>query len=407
MRLLWIATKPPVPPSDGGRLVAWLTLEALARAGVEITLVAPVAPGEDPARIQEELSAVCRPRLVPAAPGAPAAALLRSAAGSRPYAVARHALPAVGREVARLLAGGRFDAVHAEQVQAFAQAEPAQRAGLPVVLRAQNVESDLWAAVARLRRWAGPWLGREARRLARYEGESVRRAAATMALSERDAARLRELAGPGARLAPIPPPFPAELPAADSPLPGEPPLVLLGSGGWHPNRDGTRWFLAESWPAVRARVPSAVLHLFAAEGERPKQLPPGVEPHPPPADSRDAFAPGAVLVVPLRIASGVRMKILEAWARGVPVVASPEAAAGLEGRDGQDILLAEDGPGFAAGIGRIVSEPGLRERLLAAGRRTLAARHDPAGVSRQILEVYRLAAEPPGAAGSRSKAPSE
>jgi len=391
MRLLWIATKPPVPPSDGGRLVAWLTLEALARAGVEITLVAPVAPGEDPARIQEELSAVCRPRLVPAAPRRAVPTLLRSVVGRRPYPVARHALRALAREVERLAAGRRFDAVHAEQLQAFAQAEPALRAGLPVVLRAQNVESDLWRAVARLHglplRGAGPWLSREARRLGRYEGEVVRRAAATVTLSERDAERLRELAGPGARVAAIPPPFPAELPAADRRLPGDPPLVLLGSGGWLPNRDGTRWFLAESWPAVRAWVPGAVLHLFAAEGDRPKQLPAGVEPHPPPADSRDAFAPGAVLVVPLRIASGVRMKILEAWARGVPVVASPEAAAGLEAEDGQDILLAEDGPGFAVAVGRLASEPGLRERLIAGGGRSLALRHGPEAVAGAFLEL--------------------
>jgi hypothetical protein len=301
--------------------------------------------------------------------------------------------------VERLVSEVAFDVVHAEQVQAFAQAEPALRAAIPLVLRAQNVESDLWGAAARLHPWARPWLAREARRLARYEGDLVRRAASTEALSERDAERLRKLAGPGPRVVAIPPPFPAVLPPSETGLEGDPALVLLGSGGWLPNQDATRWFLAEIWPEVRTRVPGAVLHLFADEAERPKTVPVSVETHPAPADSREAFVPGAVMVVPLRIASGVRMKILESWARGVPVVATPAAAAGLEAQDGRDLLLAEDGPGFASAIGRLAAEPGLRDRLVAAGRRTLVARHDPAVVARRLLEAYRLVAESPRTGG--------
>jgi glycosyltransferase involved in cell wall biosynthesis len=396
MRLLWIATKPPVPPIDGGRLVAWTTLQALAAEGVDITLVAPVAPGADAAGVEEELAAVCRPHLVRAAPRRPAAALLRSALGSRPYAVARHTIPAVAREVERLVASERFDAVHAEQLHAFVQAEPALRAGIPVVLRAQNVESDLWRAAARLHPWAGPWLAREARRLARFEAKAVRRATTTVALSERDAERLRELAGPEARVVVVPPPFPAELPPADHPLPGDPPLVLLGSGGWLPNRDGTRWFLAEVWPEVRAKVPGAVLHLYAAESERPKKLPPGVQLHSPPADSREAFAENAVLVVPLRIASGVRMKILEAWARGVPVVATPEAVAGLGAEDGVEVLLAESARELAAAL---QGPDALRAGLVASGRQALASRFDPARAARALVRLYRSFTP---TAGSRS-----
>lgn len=389
MRLLWIATKPPVPPIDGGRLVAWTTLQALAAEGVDITLVAPVPPGEDAAGVEEELAAVCRPHLVRAAPRRPASALLRSALGSRPYAVARHTIPAVAREVERLVASERFDAVHAEQLHAFVQAEPALRAGLPVVLRAQNVESDLWRAAARLHPWAGPWLAREARRLARFEAKAVRRATTTVALSERDAERLQELAGPEARVVVVPPPFPAELPPADHPLPGDPPLVLLGSGGWLPNRDGTRWFLAEVWPEVRAMVPGAVLHLYAAGSERPKKLPPGVQLHSPPADSREAFAENAVLVVPLRIASGVRMKILEAWARGVPVVATPEAVAGLEGPDGPGCLLARDGRSFASAVDRLRKREALGIRLREIGRGRLATRHGAALIAAGLSSCYR------------------
>lgn len=390
MRVLWIGTKMPVPPVDGGRLLAFQTLSALASAGVEITLV---APGLSDGTVDGELAAVCRPRRVPASPRPALAAFLLSLAGGRPYSIVRHRVAAVRRAVEERLAREPFDLVHAEQLQAFPQAEPALARGLPVVLRAQNVESDLWAATAARRPLLRPWLSREARRLAAWEGEVVRRATVTVALTAGDGARLAELAGAG-EVVVLPAPFPPRLPAGTEPLPGQPPLVLLAGGGWYPNRDGCRWFLREIWPRVRQRAPGARLHLFGGGfGGRGAAGEEGIELHPAPADSRQAYAPGSVMVVPLRIASGVRMKILEAWARGVPVLATPRAAAGLGAEDGRELLLAEDGAGFARAVERLAAEPGLAPSLIAAGRRRLVENHDPARVAAALVSAYRRAVE--------------
>jgi polysaccharide biosynthesis protein PslH len=394
MRLLWIATKAPVPPADGGRLVQKLTLEALAAEGAEIEVLAPLLGGEDRAAVHAELAAYCVPHLVPARTPRLAATLAASRPGGLPAAVARHAHAEVRRRAAALLAARRFDLVHAEQLHAFAQAAPAAAGGVPVVLRAQNVESDLWAAGAAALGGPAGWIGRlEAWRLARWEGSAVQRAARTVALTGPDARRLEELASrrrrrtaPAPAVEIVPAPFPARLPAAP-PLPGSPAVVVLASGDWPPNRDSRRFMVEAVWPAVRRRLPGAVLHLFGGAGAPP----PGVVHHPPPAASADVFAAGSTLLVPLRIASGVRMKVLEAWARGVPVVATPYAAAGLEAEDGRELLVAEDGEGFAAAIARLAAEPRLASELTAAGRGLLAARHDPPRVARRLLEVYRAA----------------
>ena len=114
----------------------------------------------------------------------------------------------------------------------------------------------------------------------------------------------------------------------------------------------------------------------------------GVARHAPPEDSRQAFAPNAVLVVPLPFGSGVRMKILEAWARGVPVVATPEGVAGLAATDGREALLASEPAAFAAAIARLHREPGLAETLVAGGRRALRERHDPGQIARRLLAAY-------------------
>jgi hypothetical protein len=390
MKILIVATKAPWPPVDGGRFLLRNTLEALTAAGHRPVLVAPVDPARfDLAAVAAELAGCCTPRLVPAAPGHPLPSALRSWAAGMPLSVARHALPAVRREVARCLSETRFDVVHAEQLQALPQTAPARARVVPVVLRAQNVESDLWAETARRTRgWRGRVLTIEARRLARWEGEAVRRAAAVLPLTAEDAARLRSLAGGQGNVRVVRAAFP-ELPAVEvPPLPGAPAVVVLGSQGWLPNEDSVAWFLAEVWPLVRAALPEAVLHLFGAASPGP--LPDEVTLHPPPRESAEAFAPGSILAVPLRIGSGVRIKVLEAWARGVPVVGTPAALAGLEVEDGREALVAGDPAAFAAALGRLARAPGLAARLVEEGRRARRERHEPARIAADLLSAYTI-----------------
>ncbi len=100
------------------------------------------------------------------------------------------------------------------------------------------------------------------------------------------------------------------------------------------------------------------------------------------------FPERAILVVPLRIASGIRMKILEAWARGVPVVATPEAVAGLGVEDGAGYLVAGDGPDFSSAIRRIHEQPLLRKQLIEAGRGNLVDHHSPTRITEMLEETY-------------------
>ena len=385
LRILFVATKPPWPAIDGGRLLMARTLEGLAAKGHAVTLVAPARSAVP----EGDVPAGCAVRLVPARPRSCPLALVLSQLQRRALSVVRHGLAAVRREVARQLDAETFDVVHAEQLQALAQTDPAFARGVPVVLRAQNVESDLWAATAREAGILGLPARREARRLARDEGEAVARARTTAALTTEDAERLRELSCGRGTVRVVRAPFPAQMPAGDSPLPGRPALVLLGSGGWSPNRDAASWFVSAVWPAVRAALPEARLHVY---GHLRNVVPDGVALHPAPADSRDLFAPGSVMVVPLRIGSGVRMKILEAWARGVPVAASPQAVRGLDAEDGRELLVAGDVEGYVRAFRRLCEEPELGDRLAAGGREILSSRHDPARVLDELVRTYR--AEP-------------
>ena len=367
-----------------------LTLEALAERGHEIVVAFPGEPpraGEAPAGVQVvRVEEKRRPW---------AAASLAGLARGLPASALRHASPALEREVRGLMKGSP-DVVFAEQLQALPACASAFERRVPVVLRAQNVESDLWAARASSASRGRLLLRWEGKKMAAWEATAIRRCAGTIALTAPDAARLRELAGPSRPIAAIPAPFPGELAAGEVSLPGSPAVVVFGSSGWWANVEGATWFAERIWPGIFRTFPAARLHLFGlSPGGAP---PPGAFLHDAPMDSRAVFAPGSVFVVPLRSGSGVRMKILEAWARGAPVLATPAAAAGLEESSG--LLVASDPASFEAAFRRLQEENDLRGKLVADGRATLARFHDPLSVAR-ATEKFALgvAARNQGAGG--------
>jgi glycosyltransferase involved in cell wall biosynthesis len=121
--------------------------------------------------------------------------------------------------------------------------------------------------------------------------------------------------------------------------------------------------------------------------------------HAAPPDSAAAFPDGAILLVPLRVASGVRIRILEAWARGVPVVATSAAARGLGGE--APLVVADDAAGFVQAVDRLAAEPVWRTSLVEKGRQRLREAHAPAHVAARLAEIYQRAPRM-GAASVRS-----
>jgi len=398
LRVLWIATKPPLPAIDGGRLVMASTLDALVAAGVQVTLVAPsitTSAAAAPAGVEMHF--------VDVRPHAWFVAGLASLRSGRPVSIERHTHAGIADCVRRLLQreAETFDLVHVEQVQAFTSALPAREAGLPCVLRAQNVESALWSrsphtVIAGI---AGPLFRTEARRLRRFEAATVAATDVTIALSTEDAAAFTALA-PGARVIVVPPPSPPPAASAadavdtaapsPTPLAGDPAFVWIGSRGWPPNEEACTWLLTDIWPAIASHLPHARLHIFGAD-LTPTAPDARVISHDAPRNSDVAFAPESILLLPLRTPSGVRMRLLQAWSRHIPVIASPAAVQGLETRDGEDVLIARTPREFATQATRLATTPTLRPHLTHNGHATLTRRHNPTTIANATLAAYHEA----------------
>jgi len=386
VRILLVATKSPFPPRDGGRLALWLTLQGLAAAGHALTLVAPVE--QAPTREDlDALRAVCELHLIPVRPASRLLTAFNAIRQGQAWSVARHHHARVEQAVANCVESWKPDVVHAEQLQAFANCAPALRRGVPIVLRMQNVESALWEQSAAVRRGAWLW-HREAEKMREAEARAINASARCIALTPRDALALRELSGaPIDHVVAVAPPFPRSLPAGPAVL-GEPAISLAGSAGWWPNRDGLHWFLREVAPRVRSEW--ACFHVY---GDAQGVTCAGLIPHDAPADSRDAFPANAIAAVPLHVGSGIRMRILEAWARGLPVIATPAAAAGLDVENSRELLLAASPEEWIAAIERLHAEPALRRALVDAGRDYLARHHDSGMLTAALTEQYAQACE--------------
>lgn len=248
---------------------------------------------------------------------------------------------------------------------------------------ARRERRERWHALSATRPLARPLAAFEAHRLARFEARALARVAATAALTQADALRLRQLA-PEADIGVVPAPMPSTLPAGTVGVAGDPALVIVASR-WHPNQEGLLWFVRTIWPSIRSALPAAKLHVFGAD---PAADGPGVERHGWLPNIQDVYASGSILIVPLRIASGVRIRILEAWARGVPVVATRAATEGLDLPGEQSVRIADTAEAFVRHVRELHASPEARMRQVEEGRAVLAARHEPNACAAQLEQLY-------------------
>jgi glycosyltransferase involved in cell wall biosynthesis len=220
----------------------------------------------------------------------------------------------------------------------------------PWVLREHNVEYSWMERYAATRR--NPLIRLYARaqshRLRRFERKSVERAALVLAIQEDEARLLRALA-PAARIEAVP--VGVEFSRFTAPAPTSPPIVLMiGSFAYAPNAEGARRFIAGGWDELRRRVPGVRLRLVGRGipgGLAAAWAARGVEVVGTVADVAPEFAGASVVLVPVWFGAGARVKIVEAAAARVPVVATSLGAEGLDFEAGEEITLAEDPMGLA------------------------------------------------------------
>lgn len=155
--------------------------------------------------------------------------------------------------------------------------------------------------------------------------------------------------------------------------------ALFVGSRWYPNVEALHFFVGSVLPRVRGELAGFRLTVAGDVCDsRELRLPAteGVELLGFVHDLRACYATSRVFVVPILRGHGTRLKILEAMAAGIPVVSTRKGAEGLDLRDGQDLLLADDPPAFARAVARLARDPGVADALASSGRARVAELYD-------------------------------
>ena len=231
-----------------------------------------------------------------------------------------------------------------------------------------NVESVLHGRAAQVAAGlARLGFRRFARAYEEMERELLPRFDRVLVTSAEDACAVRKLAAAKTKI------FPNTIPLHPAPVRVEEDVIAFsGNLAYQPNMEAVRYFAGEVWPLLRAKWPALVWRII---GKNPSAIQRFVwdaeyiQVVGPVEDAIGELARARVVVVPVQAGSGTRVKILEAWAAGAPVVSTSVGAEGLGARMGEHLLIADSPEQFSETVSALLTSQGLRRQIGAGGRK--------------------------------------
>jgi len=392
----------PYPPKDGGSIAMLEMIRSFDALGHELTVLAMNTPKHymELRHLPDQWlqRAAFYAVEVDTSPNL-ADGLYNLLLSKKSYHILRFTFQSFREQLRQILEAHTFDVIQLETLYMAPYLQTARELApeAVVVLRAHNVEHEIWER--RARQPQGGLLGpirkfyyeETAKRLKHYETEFMKQAAknkldAIVAITGRDAGKFDamkasvpvEVCPAGLDIAALEQ-WEARMmsPQAANPLQVDfPSIGYIGSMDWAPNQYGVDWFLDKVWPIIHERYPEVKFYL--AGRNMPHRYEsinlPNVVVVGEVEDAWAFMARRAIMVVPLFFGSGMRVKIVEAMALEKAIVATPIAAEGIGGRHGQHLFLAEKHEAFADCISVLIEKKGtyqaLRQQAKAFARKT-------------------------------------
>ena len=374
MNILFLSNVLPYPLDAGPKVRSYYVLRYLSQQH-RVTLVTFTRAADSPDAIRhlESFCHAVHPVPIQRSRVQDALHLATSFITARPFLIVRDDLRAMDEKIRAVSQNNAFDAVHADQLST---AHYALR--VPRVRRVLDQHNAVWTIIQRLaeqqtsrvRRMA---LERETRLLRAYEAVTCAQFDQVVTVTDEDKRALT---------------FPEHPPRASIPtipicidpqettlLPFNPnarDVICVGGMFYPPNVDGVTWFAREILPRVWEQSPATK---FFIVGARPAASLRALAQN----EARiivTAYVPdtnvylqqAAAFVVPLRAGGGMRVKILDAWARGVPMVSTTIGAEGIEYRNSENLLVADTPQEFANDVLRLIQDRAFAEQVARSGR---------------------------------------
>jgi glycosyltransferase involved in cell wall biosynthesis len=406
MHILFLTQIIPYPPDAGPKVKTWHVLRYLSQLGYQITLVSFMRPEEAPhLDALRQVSTALHTIPIRRSRVADAGYWLHSQWTRRPFLVERDDSRAMRQLIEKLVASEQIDFIHADQLSMAQFAlPPAHAEKWPATIF--DAHNAVWTILDRMVQNI-PWFIRpvvalEARRIKFYESMLVQAFDHTLAVTEIDHQALQQALRESNGTAKSAPDKITVVPIAVNtakllPLQRDPAsknILTLGTLHYPPNADGIRWFMNEVFPLVRQRVPDATLTIIGKNPPQDFLL--AAEQHPgvinvtgyvPELDGYMEKA--ALVVVPVRAGGGMRVRILEAFARAMPVVTTTVGLEGISAVPDRDVLVKDTEAEFAEAVTQLLLDPSLQQCLAENGRSFVETHYDWQVILGKMNEVYQ------------------
>jgi polysaccharide biosynthesis protein PslH len=401
LSILYVSQMPASPPRFGAQARLHGLMTQLAQRH-DITAVMLVDDEFDIEECRAAMQAYCREVVLIKNPYghdglAKRLLQLRSLVSTKSFERLRVVVPEMQRALDKVLRGKRFDIVNLEFTflgHCDLHQAPAGEKIPVIVVDSHNIDYDLARQYTRtggspLRRLYAEvnW-----RKLRREELGTYGRADGVYLCSVADEQRLHDDI-PAARTMVIPNAADVEFykPRATDPRPDGRTIVFFGLMSYMPNIDGAGYFLQEIWPRIADANPDARCKIIG--GSPPPQLlalaGPRIEFAGFVPDLRPHLAEAAVVIVPLRLGGGTRLKIVEAMAMGKAIVSTTLGAEGIDAVPGRDILIEDQPDAFAGAVTRLLADPELAARIGTSARQLSEARYAWSAAAKALEGFYQ------------------
>ena len=387
MKILFLCHRFPYPPDHGARIRAFHFIRHLSQR--HSVTVATLAHSRQEVVEGQGLKEFCHEVIAEVVPSRIRwLRALGALISSEPSSVAYFRSPALQGQIDESLNAGQFDVIIV--FCAFmAQYVLHWRQGYRI-LDYGDIDSGKWADYSRYKRMPLSWgYGLEARKLRKYERRIAQHFHHCAVISQGEFEEFER--------------FEVDVPCTIVPngvdteyfvydkgdQTGTSSIVFVGRMDYFPNVDGISYFVKEIFPLIREMLPNVELCIVGSnptKSVRDLARVPNVSLTGYVPDVRCYLRNAVVSIAPLRIARGTQNKILEAMAMGIPTVATPEAAKGVQCIPGRDLLVAVGPTAFANEVMKIIKNATLRKRLAEAGRLRIEQVHTWEG-SAKVLDT--------------------
>lgn len=394
MKILQLCPKIPYPLTDGGSIAMFNITKELSFLGHEVHMVGlSRVEMQPPAELLEH----CNLTIIPHDSKTTLSGAIAAMFSRDPYTTSKYWNFEVERQIVDIATRGNFDLVHVDQLHMARYGKAVGDAlGIPFVIRQQNVETTIVERFYKVQRnplvRAYAWL--EHKKLSKYESAACGRADLNVMITEVDRDRLQEM-NDAVKTAVSPAGVDTDYfhggrwvrsDEAESDLV----ILSIASMDWYPNVDAVLWFLDEVLPTILEINPSAVFQIVG------RGIPDSIRKRESSNvrvigfvdDIRPYMENASVMVVPLRIGGGMRLKILDALAMGKAVVSTPVGCEGIDVTDGLDIAIAKDSSEFASLTSVILSDTVLRNKLGDSGRDLVLSKYSWSKIIANLASEY-------------------